>query len=278
MQERQGIDRLLLREIEVPMSKRMTKNDVAAFWESEPCGTRDVPEQEGEREYFEHISRRRYQLEPFIRDYAKFPSWAGCRVLEVGTGVGTDHTEFLQAGATAVGTDLTRRSLQLTADRLRLCGLSSRLLQADAEQLPFDDGSFDLVYSWGVIHHTTDTVAAAREIVRVCRPGGEVCVMLYHRRSIVSLQTWIIYALLRGQPWKSLRTVLSEHMESPGTKAYTKSEARDLFLSLRDLQVNTILTPYDMRMSRERFLPKWMYKIVPHDLGWFIVVRGTKSA
>ncbi|MDA2915012.1 class I SAM-dependent methyltransferase, partial [Acidobacteriia bacterium AH_259_A11_L15] len=96
------------------------------------------------------------------------------------------------------------------------------------ENLPFPSEHFDLVYSWGVIHHTPDPAAAADEITRVCKPEGDVLVMVYHRRSLVALQAWLVYGLLRGRPWRSVGRILAEHVESPGTRAFTRGEARRL--------------------------------------------------
>src|SRR2546425_890045 len=82
-----------------------------------------------------------------------------------------------------------------------------------AARLPFDDGTFDRVYSWGVLHHTPDTARAVREAVRVLAPGGRLCVMLYARHSWVAYGLWVKHALLTGRPSRSLADVLARHME-----------------------------------------------------------------
>ncbi len=254
------------------------KRSVREFWNTTPCGTRDVVAEEGSPAFFRAIEQRRYLLEPFIRDFARFSERRGERVLEVGVGAASDHVNFARSGANLTGIDLTPHAIKLAGKRLAMEGLSSDLRVGDAERLPFPDASFDFVYSWGVIHHTPDTPRAAREIVRVTRPGGSVCVMIYQRRSLVALQAWILHGLLKGRPWRSLGDVVWSHIESVGTKAYTSAEARRLFAGLTDVRVTPVVTPYDVRIGRARFLPRWVQRLVPSRLGWFLVIEGRKPS
>jgi SAM-dependent methyltransferase len=254
------------------------KDEVRRFWDAAPCGTRDVRHPEGSAAYFDVLEANRDQLEPFIAQFARFQSWKDRRVLEVGVGAATDFVRFARAGAVLSGIDLTPHAAALARQRLELEGLAADVRVGDAESLPFADGEFDFVYSWGVIHHTADTPAAAREIVRVTRPGGEVCVMIYHRHSLVGLQCWLAYGLARGRPWRSIGDVLWHHVESPGTKAYTVAEARALFAGLEDLRVTPVVTPYDLRVGHSRFLSRRFQRLVPARLGWFLVVEGRKPA
>ncbi len=100
--------------------------------------------------------------------------------------------------------------------------------------------------------------------------------MIYHRHSLVALQCWALHAALKGRPWRSLREVIGEHIESTGTQAYRIGEARRLFTGLEELEVKPVVTPYDLRVSRSRYLPGWLASLVPKRLGWFLVVRGRK--
>jgi SAM-dependent methyltransferase len=138
----------------------------------------------------------------------------------------------------------------------------------DAENLPFLDNAFDRVYSWGVLHHTPDTARAVREATRVLRPGGRLCAMLYARHSWVSYGLWARYALLRGRPRTSLADVLAHHMESEGTKGFTKAELRGLFAGLEHLRVEHVGTPYDRRVGGP------LVRLTGGCLGWFVVIRG----
>jgi len=257
-------------------SNAAEKSLVRDFWEAAPCGTREVARSADERAYFTELERVRYEREPFIADFARFESTRGRRVLEVGVGAGTDFLRFVRCGAEAHGVDLTEAGVQMVRRRLELEGLRAEVRQSDAEQLPFPDASFDVVYSWGVIHHTPDTARAARQMLRVLAPGGRLCVMLYHRFSLVALQAYIRYGLMRLEPFRPIDAILAAHVESPGTKAYSPNEAAALFPGLERTKVTPVVTAYDLRLGRRRFLPAWMRRMVPARLGWFLVVEGHK--
>lgn len=186
-----------------PTSAPEAKEAVRNYWEAAPCGSSLTNSEPGSKAFFDEIETARYRLEPFILQFAEFEYWRDKRVLEIGVGVGTDFVRFARAGAALSGIDLTEASIELVRKRLALEGLDADLRVADAEALPFADGSFDLVYSWGVLHHTPDTERALREARRVLRPGGEARVMLYSRRSWFALGNWARYALVRGRPWRS---------------------------------------------------------------------------
>src|SRR5205085_2800103 len=133
----------------------------------------------------------------------------------------------------------------------------------DAENLPFESNQFDLGYSFGVLHHSPNTEAALRELVRVIRPGGELKVMLYNRHSIYVVSQWVKHALLRGRPWKSLSWALWHHVESVGTKAYTRGELRRMIgaLGLTGVRVETLITSADY-LSASAFPPlNWLYRL-----------------
>lgn len=248
------------------------KSRVRSFWEAKPCGSVHGEAAEGSSEYYANVERRRYELEPFIPRFADFSGAQGRSVLEIGVGLGTDLVQFARHGAHVTGIDLTPHAVDLVRRRLELEQLHGDICIADAEKLPFGDGSFDRVYSWGVLHHTPDTERAAREAVRVLKAGGSMCVMLYNRRSWVSYGLWARYALLRGRLGRSLADVLAHHMESEGTKGYIPSELRLIFSGLDELVIDRVATPYDRRVAGP------LAAMTGRWLGWFVVIRGRKPA
>lgn len=253
------------------------KRAVRDFWDASPCGTLGVSPQEGSAEFFQEIERRRYAQEPFIFQTAEFARWKGNRVLEIGCGTGTDLLQFLRAGADAWGLDMSSRSVGLAGKRLDLSGFDAgRVLVGDAENLPFPSGRFDLVYSWGVLHHTPDTTKAVMEVYRALRPGGEICIMLYHRWSLVALQFYLRFGLLRGRPFRRLDEIMATHQESPGTKVYSCSEVKSMFSGFQNIRVSPVVTPYDLRWWSSRPVPGWMLRLTPRSLGYFLVIQGRK--
>ena len=117
------------------------------------------------------------------------------------------------------------------------------------ENIPFDDESFDLVYSWGVIHHSPNTKLAIDEIYRVLRPNGKAKIMIYHKWSLVGLLLWVRYSLFNLKPWKSLNHIYSKYLESPGTKAYSIKEATSMFSQFNNIKITTPLTHGDLLES-----------------------------
>jgi len=235
------------------------KDDVKDFWEQEACGERYGAEQD----------RLRYELEPEILRFADFESAAGKRVLEIGVGMGADFIRWVRAGAVATGVDLTERAVDLTRRRLGSEGLVADVRVADAERLPFPDGSFDIVYSWGVLHHTPNPGQALAEAQRVLAPGGSLRIMLYHRHSWVALAAWVRFCLLRGKPLAGLRAAVAQ-VESPGTRAFTAAEVSSL-LSNVTLQITPRLSHWDRKWA------PGISALLGDRSGWFLLVSGSKA-
>jgi ubiquinone/menaquinone biosynthesis C-methylase UbiE len=258
------------------MIKNKLKRRVQAFWNKTPCGTREIESDVGSQVAFDQLESERDDRENFIKDFAQFSNHEGKKVLEVGIGAGSDFIRFARGGATLHGIDLTINSIHLVRKRLALENKSAFISQGDAENLPYPNDYFDFVYSWGVVHHTDDTQKAINEIIRVTKDNGTICVMIYHRHSLVGLQCWIINALLKGKPWLSLSEVVYENIESIGTKAFSISEAKSMFSDLSNLKISPIVTPYDVRLTRSKFLPSWVQSMIPNRLGWFLAIQGKK--
>jgi SAM-dependent methyltransferase len=265
------------------------KSAVRDFWENAPCG--DV-HAEGDtlEEQLANQARTRYELEPYIFDFARFPRGAGKDVLEIGVGMGADHLEWAKVGPRSLtGVDLTERAIELTGARLWFNGLHSELMRADAEQLPFPDNSFDLVYSWGVLQHTPNTPRAITEVYRVLRPGGSALVMVYHLHSLTAFMLWLRYGLLTGHPSVSLTDVYSEHMQSPGKKAYTVGEARGMFSAFSSVTVRPALQFGDLLEGgvgrrhqglalsiARKVWPRWLVRRFGTRFGTMLVIEAVK--
>ena len=175
------------------------------WWESAPMryDWRDeITARPGSQAYFAEIDRR------FLSSAATYAPWRKLPfetiipfdalrdkdVLEIGVGQGT-HAQLLAPRCkTFTGIDLTSQAAAMTSRRLELFNLPGRVLQMDAEAMAFADGSFDYIWSWGVIHHSADTREVLKEMHRVLRPGGRCAVMVYHR----SWWHYYVCGFLRG--------------------------------------------------------------------------------
>jgi ubiquinone/menaquinone biosynthesis C-methylase UbiE len=260
------------------------KEQVREFWDNETCGTFLTDKDKFTKEYFEDIERTRYKMQPEIHDFAEFEKAKNKKVLEIGVGAGTDFLQWVRNGANAYGLDLTQQAIEHVRHRLSLYDLQAKEFKVgDAENLPFESNEFDIVYSWGVIHHTPDTPKAFREIVRVLKPGGKAKIMIYHRRSILAYLFWIKHALLKGKISLSIADVLWENMESIGTKAYTKNEVKEILKDqpLNSLKIMTVLTYYD-KLLRFNKLMQFSAKALAallggNKAGWFMLIEFEKK-
>ena len=266
------------------------KRDVKEFWEAASCGEKLYLKGMTKEGYLAQAEKR-YQLEPEILEFAEFAKHQGQKVLEIGVGLGADHQQWAEAGADLYGIDLTERAVEHTRRRLDLFGLHSHLQVGDAEDLPFPDSSFDVVYSWGVIMATPDTAKVVREIHRVLKPGGVAKIMIYHKYSMIGLMLWTRYALLRGRPFTSLATIYDRYLENPGMHTYSVAEARELFAAFAIEHLSTFLTHGDLltseagqrhrgpalRLARALWPRRFIKRFLPRA-GLFLTIRARKKA
>ncbi|HVP14655.1 MAG TPA: class I SAM-dependent methyltransferase [Terriglobales bacterium] len=233
-------------DIAAPAAAELPKASVRRFWNRASCGEvyalgADFADQ------MRRAERSRYTLEPYIEGFADFSSGKERDVLEIGVGMGCDHLQWARSHPRRLcGIDLTPRAISIAQSHLALHGLHSELEVGDAEALPYEDESFDLVYSFGVLHHSPDTPRAIAEVRRVLRPGGTARIMIYHRMSLTGLMLWLRYALLALRPLRSLDDIYAQHLESPGTKAYSVREARELFRGFSDVRIGVQLNHGDL--------------------------------
>jgi ubiquinone/menaquinone biosynthesis C-methylase UbiE len=263
-------------------SKADLKTQVRDFWDNKSCGE-VYAIGHSEKDYYESHSRARYELEPYIDKFARFHEGKGKDVLEIGVGMGADHVEWAKSQPlTLTGIDLTPRAVEHARKRLDIYGLKSEVRVGDAEKLPFADESFDIVYSWGVIHHSPDTQKAIQEIYRVLKPNGNARIMIYHYHSIVGYMLWLRYAFLRMNPFLPLSEIYFKHLESPGTKAFTTPQANRMFSMFTSVNTNIQLCFGDLLLGNvgqkhqgvilsfaKKIWPRWFIKcfLANHGLG-----------
>lgn len=257
-------------------SLESAKQQVQRHWEEYPHGMDNEMPAPRSCGSFDSTESTRADSDGFMQEIVEFGRWRGRAVLEVGCGVGVATARFARAGANVWAVDFSRSAVALTRSRLASEGLAGQVLTADAEALPFTDDSFDLVFSWGVIHHTRCPEAAAAEIQRVCRRGGHVLVMVYGRHSLAAYQAWIRYGLLEGHPWRSRARLIGDRVQTPGTRVYDHRQVRCLFSGLTERSTRSVVTAWDLRLGRRHSLPSWTRRLVPSRFGWFVVLDGSK--
>lgn len=267
--------------------------EVRRYWNARPCNLRHSPAEVGSKEYFDQVEARKYFVEPHIPGFAQFEHWAGKRVLEVGCGLGTDTISFARAGATVTAVDLSDESLALAKRRAEVFGLSDRITfyQANAEELsrtvPVEQ--YDLVYSFGVLHHTPHPPRAFAEIAKYLGPESRFKLMVYHRHSWKVF--WLVLTLGYGRFWRTDEWVARQSEAQTGcpvTYSYTRESVRELLpgFEIEDLFVDHIF-PYSIPEYKRyeyrkalpfRWLPEGLFRNMERRWGWHLCLTARLGA
>lgn len=172
---------------------------VQDFWEDNLCGKQFVDEEVYTEEFFKEYTELRYKKTHHLNEVIDWAGAKGKKLLEVGLGIGADAVRWAKNGADYSGIDLTEEAAGATQKHFRLYGLKGSIAQGNAENIAFEDESFDMAYSHGVLHHTENIHNTFSEIHRVLKPNGEFIVMLYAKGSFnywIRIQFWFRLKLI----------------------------------------------------------------------------------
>jgi 2-polyprenyl-3-methyl-5-hydroxy-6-metoxy-1,4-benzoquinol methylase len=268
---------------------------VRDYWNSRPCNLRHSPAPVGTREYFDQVEARKYFVEPHIPGFAQYERWSGKRVLEIGCGLGTDTMNFARAGAHVTAVDLSNRSLELAKQRADLFGLSDRIefVEANAEHLSdfVAPSEYDLVYSFGVIHHTPHPERVYDQIYRhFSGPQTMLKIMVYHRWA------WKVFAIVLQEAygaWWKLDEVVARNSEAqtgcPVTYTYTRQSighvlsragfvVEDAFVDhIFQYRVADYVKYQYVKALPFRWLPESTIRGLERRLGWHLCVTARRS-
>ena len=160
---------------------------IKKYWDNQPCNINHSKKKFLSKEYFNEVRKKRFFVEPHILDFADFKSFKNKKVLEIGCGIGTDGVEFIKHGANYTGVELSENSLNIFKKRIKILKLShlkSNLILSSAENLKnVPKLNFDLIYSFGVIHHTPNMRKAFNEIYKISNKKTKIKIMLYAKNS-----------------------------------------------------------------------------------------------
>jgi ubiquinone/menaquinone biosynthesis C-methylase UbiE len=297
------------------MTKSGDAPNFEEFWSREQPGFRFASAEVGSPAFFAEVERHRYALEPHIPALARFADWSGRDVLDAGCGIATDGLQFARAGAHYTGLDLSPVALELARRRFELEGQTGRFEQGSVNQLPFEEESFDLVYSHGVVHHVPDTHGAVEEFYRVLRPGGTALVMVYHRNSLnYRLNVMVLRRVLAGalllphgtdlvaKLTGESRDLVGAHRDllrrfglryltdrelflskntdgpaNPLSKVYSRGDALELFRRFQEVQLRTRFLNLRIYPGGERLASTRLARRLERRYGWFLYIEATKA-
>ncbi len=273
------------------MSQRSPKGEVTAAtrqqWSNDPCGAVYGKDLEfATREFFDEVERQRYEdYGPWMREVMEFDKFRGKRLVEVGCGMGTDLLQFARGGARVTGVDVTPRSVEISRQHFRVYGMSADFALTDAERLPFDDETFDVFYSNGVLHHTPNTAEAIREAYRVLKTGGTAKVMLYYRPSWnYWFELGFRHGVLKGELFRglSMDDIMSKYVEfnegggRPLVKAYNKAEVRNMFSMFSEIKIDVDQLTRGEIYFVGKLIPEGLFSKLRRSMGWNVIITARK--
>lgn len=253
-------------------------NRIRDYWNRQPCNVKHSTAPIGSEQYFNDVTRRRYYVEPHALDFAGFHLWRGKRVLEIGCGIGTDAEQFARHGAEYVGIDLSTASIDICRQRFEVFGLPGQFYVIDAADRAALAvlGKFDLVYSYGVLHHYPDLDTVLDNIYQLQDYGGEFRFLVYAKNS------WK-YAMIQ----KGLDQFEAQ-ADCPYARAFTKEEIVDILADRwkieRVRQDHCFMYQIDAYKQGRYDLEPWfavmddsMRQAVREYLGWHLLVKTRRA-
>jgi|GEM_PF-1126818 len=294
---------------------RIDIEDIRGFWEKHPAGYDEIKHLEDKpEEFLEERDRRTGRVSPKLREKYRMHLVSGLRVLDVGCGQGYNAQELVRSGAFLTSVDLTSKGLSLAQYRFKARNLRVDLVQANMEELPFKDQSFDFIHSSGAIHHTPDIQKAVSEIHRVLRNGAGGSIMIYHKHSVafwwnimveLRLKMYLLYilprslkrALLFRRPglkayvsdkWPSTKEIINAGtdfggIENPLSRVFSKRDGARLF---RDFAIDGFATswgaykPFKKKLNLIDRGMAFIHEFIAERWGWylFVYIRKRQSA
>lgn len=267
---------------------------VKDYWNKRPCNIRHSLQPIGTKAYYDEVEARKFFVEPHIPIFADFPTMKGKKVLEIGCGIGVTSINFARAGAEVTAVDLSSESLAVARKNAEACGVLSKIqfFQGNSEELSqiIPPTQYDLIYSFGVIHHSPRPDKILSALKPFLKPNGQLKIMVYHRWSWKVLGVLLRYG--KGQFWK-LRKLIAQHSEAafgcPITYAYTKKEICQILkaqgFTVTALHIDHIF-PYRVKDYVQyyyrknwyfRWMPAKLFRFLEKRYGWHLCVDAIKN-
>ena len=250
---------------------------VINYWNKQPCNIKHSSCEVGTIEYFEEVEKRKYFVESHIPNFAEFSKWNGKKVLEIGCGIGTDAVNFAKHGADYTGIELSDVSLDITRKRFDLFGLKGSFYNIDAQDmdaLSRVGTDFDLIYSFGVIHHSPDPQKIVDNCFQLLKPDGTFKIMMYAE------QSWKKIMIDSGLDQYEAQS------NCPIAFTYTNDHIRTMLRQFRNVQIQqTHIFPYKISEYKQyKYVKEEWFECMPEDifraleqkLGWHLCITCQK--
>lgn len=216
-------------------------------------------------EDFAYIDQYITDNSPFFREMFDFSAYRDRTVLDIGCGSGVFSIRLARAGGQVTSIDLTEEAVEMARLHAEAAEAPLVIVRGDAENLPFASDSFERVFSWGVLHHTSDMQKAFGEAARVLKPGGEGMAMVYHKRSVVYYLHGLFWLLFRGKLFQghNLESVQDFYTDGYYHRYLTEAEMKAVLDGAGLRHTKTVVTQY-----QKKILP-----LIPDAIDRFLKAR-----
>lgn len=213
---------------------------------------------------------------PFLGGF-NFGAFKNKKVLEVGCGSGVASCLFAKEGAKVIAVDITKEGVEMARKNANFQNLKIEVLQADAEKMNFSDESFDYIFSWGVLHHSQNTIKTFKEISRVLRKGMSGLIMVYNKNSLRYYLNGLNWLILKGKIFGgyNLERVQDFYTDGYYHRHFTSAELRKE-LEKQGLKCHEIIITH-MGTKMIPFLPRFIVQWLKDHFGWLLVVKFKKE-
>lgn len=251
-----------------------TIEDVKKFWNDRPCNVRHSSKEVGTKEYFNEVEKKKFCAEPHILEFTNFSNWKNKKVLEIGCGLATVGVNFALHGADYTGVELSEESLILAKKRFEVFEQTGKFYSGNAEELssfvPVE--TYDLIYSFGVIHHSPHPEKIVSEIKKYMNENSVLKIMLYAKDS------WKNYMIEAGldQP--------EAQYGCPIANTYTKEDVVELLDGYEVLSIEQDhIFPYQVEPYKQGeyikqpwfdAMPPEMFRTLEKNLGWHLLITA----
>jgi SAM-dependent methyltransferase len=251
----------------------VTINDIKKYWDSRPCNIYHSNKEIGTREYFEEVSKRKYFVEPHIIQFANFEKYKNQKVLEVGCGIGTAGQSFIENGAIYKGIDISEKSIDVANKRLNIFNMNGTFTVENIEEY-IPNEKFNLIYSFGVLHHTLNIRKAINNIYNLLEEGGEFKLMLYAKNSLK------MFKINDGLDQYEAQSNV------PIAETFTNDQIFELLKNFKNINIlQTHIFPYKIDAYKEykyvkedyfECMSEELFKCLEKNLGWHLCITCNK--
>ena len=269
--------------------------DIKKYWNNRPCNIRHSDKQVGTVEYFDEVEKRKYFVEPHIPKFAEFDKWEGKSVLEIGCGIGTDSINFARAGANLTIVELSDKSLDICKTRFAAYALEANFVHGNSENLcsllkqSGIEEKFDLIYSFGVIHHTEKPEKIIDQVNKLLKDSGEFRLMVYAKYSFKLFDFMYQTSIVDFSKTEEVIQYYAEaQLNCPRAITYTFNDARELLKKFEIISMKKDhIFKFDISayiekryVVRDEFknMSKVQFQEMCDEVGWHMLIKCRRKS